>query len=206
MSIHCNLTNRSYLKLILSAACVVLLYGCAGTDFVRQGAESISLGKTTQAEIMKKMGKPYRSGTIDKNGKSFPFHAYSYANTTGEPLYKGVVPARTQSFTFDKDVLVGNEFIRSFKADGTDFDETKVAQIEKGKSTKANVIQVFGQPGGEYIYPLVAKENERALVYQFMQAKGNAFNMRFYQKSLIVTYDASEVISNVEYTASGTKE
>ena len=54
------------------AVLVLLLVatGCAGRDFVRTPAESLALGKTTEAEIRQRHGSPYREGTVMKNGET----------------------------------------------------------------------------------------------------------------------------------------
>lgn len=188
------------------AVVVFVLSGCAGSDFVRPETSSFVLGKTTQQEISQKMGKPYRTGTMEKNGKTLQSSSYAYANVGGEAQHSGVTAARSQGFYFLNGTLVGTEFSSSFKTDGTDFDESKVAQIQKGKSTKADVIRIFGQPGGEYIAPLIANQTDRALVYLYSQTKGSAFNLRFYMKNLVVPYNESGVVTDVQYTAQGNKD
>jgi hypothetical protein len=59
--------------------------------------------------------------------------------------------------------------------------------------------------GGEFVYPLVESANEKAKVYLFSQAKGSAFSMKFYQKLLILTHDENGIVTEVNYTSSGTK-
>jgi hypothetical protein len=183
-----------------------LLFGCAGTNFVRPQLDSMALGKTTQQELVQSMGKPFRTGTVIKNGTTLETANYAYATVGGAPLYDGVTPARSQGFYYLNNVLVGTEFTSSFKEDGTDFDESKIPSIVKGKTTKADVIQMFGQPGGNYIPPLIKDPNGRALVYLYSQTKGSAFNLRFYVKTLIVSYDTAGVVTDVEYTAQGKKD
>ena len=48
-------------------------------------------------------------------------------------------------FYFFDEVLVGHEFLSSWAEDHTDFDEKKVSTIVKGKTTRAEVIQLLGQ-------------------------------------------------------------
>jgi hypothetical protein len=198
--------NNSGRKLAAVSVMALALSGCAGTNFVRPEPSSFVLGKTTQQEISERMGKPYRTGTMEKNGKTLQSASYAYANVGGETLYPGVTAARSQGFYFLSGTVVGTEFSSSFKADGTDFDETKVAFIEKGKSTKADVVQLFGPAGGDFMAPLIANPNDRALVYLYSQTKGSAFNLRFYLKSLVVSYNESGVVTDVQYTAQGNKE
>lgn len=69
----------------------------------------------------------------------------------------------------------------------------------------AEVVTLLGPPNGKGIYPFIKKSDETAYVYSYSHAKGNAFNMQFYSKSLIVSFDAAGVVSDVEYTSSGEK-
>jgi outer membrane protein assembly factor BamE (lipoprotein component of BamABCDE complex) len=206
MNLGCESNNKSGWGAAIVAVAALALSGCAGTNFVRPEPSSFVLGQTTQQEISQKMGKPYRTGTVEKNGKTLQSASYAYANVGGEALYSGITAARSQGFYFLNSTLVGTEFSSSFKTDATDFDETKVAQIEKGKSTKANVIQLFGPPGGDFMAPLTANAADRALVYLYSQTRGSAFNLRFYTKSLVVAYNETGVVTDVQYTAQGTKD
>lgn len=196
----------------VSSLCVVVilaasgLSGCAGTDFVRMEPQSFELGKTTRQQITQKLGEPYQVGTVQKNGKTLQTVSYGYANVGSEPLYEGVTASRSQGFYFLNGTLVGTEFTSSFKSDGTDFDATKIKLIEKGKSTKADVLKLFGAAGGEYMTPLVANPDDRALVYLYAQTRGTSFNLRFYQKLLVVSYNPSGIVTDVEYTAQGIKD
>lgn len=190
----------------LLAAAILALTACAGTNFVRPDTDSFVLGKTTKQEIMQRMGKPYQTGTLEKNGKTIQTASYAYATSGGTAIHNGVTPSRSQGFYFLDGILVGTEFTSSFKSDGTDFDETKLAQIEKGKSAKEDVIRLFGPPGGNFIAPLTADPADGALVYLYHQTKGSAFNLRFYNKSLVVSYDSSGLIIDIQYIAQGNKD
>jgi outer membrane protein assembly factor BamE (lipoprotein component of BamABCDE complex) len=200
-----GLGRRNSLAGLGLAAAILVLTACAGVDFVRPAPDSFTLGKTTEQEVLQRMGKPYQTGTMEKNGKTTQFASYAYASVGGEALYEGVTPARAQAFYFLDGILVGTEFSSSFKSDGTDFDETRLSQIKKGKSTRADVIRVFGQPGGNYIFPLTNDPSNNALVYTYTQTKGSAFSLRFYQKTLVVSYGKSGVVADIQYTAQGNK-
>jgi hypothetical protein len=204
MSRGVGFKKKSYGLAIIALA--LALSGCAGSNFVRPDPTSWVLGKTTQQEISQRMGKPYRTGALEKNGKTLQSASYAYANVGGETLHSGVTAARSQGFFFLNGTLVGTEFSSSFKTDATDFDETKSSLLEKGKSTRADVIQLFGPAGGEYIAPLTADPNDRALVYVYSQTKGSAFNLRFYMKTLVVAYNQQGMVTDVQYTAQGTKD
>jgi hypothetical protein len=195
--------KRGWIGLV---AAVLALTGCAGADFVRMESSALVLGKTSQQEILQRMGEPFRTGAMEKNGKTMQAVSYAYASAGGEALYAGVTPARSQGFYFLDGTLVGAEFSSSFKVDGTDFDETRLARIEKGKSTKADVIRLLGAAGGGYMTPMTNNPDDSALVYLYSQTKGSAFNLRFYVKTLIVSYDQSGVVTDVQYSAQGNKD
>lgn len=191
---------------IASALALAMLSGCAGTNFTRPDPSAFTPGVTTQQDVLKAMGKPYRTGTATKNDRTYQTASYAYAHVGSKALYEGVTPARALGFYYLDGRLVGKEFSSSFRDDATEFDESKVAQIEKGRSTRDDVIRLFGPAGGEYIHPIVRNPNDRALVYLYSQTRGGPFNLRFYQKLLVVSYNEAGIVTDSEYTAMGTKE
>lgn len=195
-------------SLIVKCAVISLgfiLTGCAGTNFVRVSDDALVLGQTTSEQITARLGAPYREGTVTKNEQLIKTASYAYANTGGEASAEGVVAARSQGFYFFNNKVVGYEFTSSWKEDSTNFDSDKVSQIKKGESTRSDVVRLLGNPGGKYIYPVIPNSGEEAVNYLYNQTKGSAFNLKFYQKSLIVTFNKQGIVSNVEFTESGQK-
>jgi len=192
------------IKILAVLGLFSLLAACAGTDFVRPADSTYSLGSTTKQQILEKQGKPYRQGQVTKNNEALESFSYAYAATGGDALYSGVVSARSLGFYFSNNILVGKEFVSSFKSDASDFDESKMKAITKGVSTKEQVIALLGNPSGSYIYPLIKNKEDTAMVYQYTQAKGTAFNMKFYQKLLVISFN-NNVVTDIEYTSSGEK-
>lgn len=176
--------------------------GCAGRDFVRPQADSLVLGKTTEGEIRERFGEPYREGTVIKNGETLKTLSYAYA-TGGSSLAGGVTPSRAQGFYLRNGVLVGHEFTSSFDEDKTDFDAAKVPSIKKGEATEAAVVSLLGKPQGAYVYPLIKRNDGRAMVYLYQQTRGSAFNLKFYNQLLVVTLDGRGIVDDVELTSSG---
>jgi hypothetical protein len=149
------------------------------------------------------MGPPRQVGELLKNEQKIKAAQYVYATVGGESLYPDVVPTRVMVFSTFNDVLVGQEFVSSFKVDATEFDEAKLQNIVKGKTTRAEVEALLGKPSGEVMYPIIKKVGEKAYVYGYSQAKGTVFNMKFYAKTLVVSLDPAGVVSDVEYSSSG---
>jgi len=116
-----------------------------------------------------------------------------------------LVPTRGQGFYFLDDKLTGYDFSSSWKEDQTNFDGAKVPEIKKGVSTRPEVLKLMGRPGGQYAYPMIPNQNEQADVYLYAETRGGPFNVKFYQKMLVVTYDQRGVVSNVDYQEVGQK-
>ena len=118
-------------------------------------------------------------------------------------MFGGVTPARALGFYFLKNILVGHEFTSSYSGDNTYFEDSKVNQIKKETATRSQVIQIMGKDYGEYIYPLIKEKDENALVYMYSQAKGSAFNLKFYLKVLIVSFDKNDIVTDINFSSSG---
>jgi hypothetical protein len=182
---------------VLSLAAALL--GCAGKDFVRPSTDALKLGQTTHAQVVQQFGQPRREGTVLKNDKTLKVLSYAYASIGGEALHSGVVAARGMTYYFYNDVLVGYGFISSWKEDNTDFDEKKVEMIVKGRSSRADVVALMGKPSGYYVYPMIKTEPSEAIVYNYVEAR---LDHTAHRKSLAVSFDSNDVVTEVEYIAS----
>jgi hypothetical protein len=194
---------NQYAKGLAAAALCAALAGCAGTDFVRPNTDDLKNGQTTRAQLIARMGPPRNEGSVLKNEQTIRTATYAYASVGGQPLRDGVTPARAAGFYFFNDTLVGHEFISSWKEDHTDFDETRVKDIVKGKTTRAQVTQLLGKPAGAYVYPMIKSRTGDAAVYALVETSGSAFIIRFYRKVLIVSFDTAGIVEDVEFTSSG---
>ena len=194
-------SNRGYIVFALAW----MLCSCAGTDFVRPDPASLKNWETTYTQAVQRFGKPFREGTVVKNDQTIKALSYAYASAGGKPLHDGAIAARALGLYFYNDVLVGNEFVSSWSEDNTDFDESKVGQITKGKTTRAELVQLLGKPSGYYIYPMIKSKDADAAVYAFSEVQGSMFNRKTFRKTLAVTVDAKGVVSDVEFSSSGSK-
>ncbi|MCL2591640.1 MAG: hypothetical protein FWD67_12430 [Betaproteobacteria bacterium] len=190
----------------LVAVMVSLLAGCAGKDFVRPSSDTFRLGQTTYAQVLQQMGEPRKSGEVLKNDKNVKTATYVYASTGGEPLEEGVIPARALSYYFYNDILVGQEFLSSFKSDSSNFDESKISAISKEKTTRGEVIQLLGKPTATFVYPMIKQTSGDALGYTYNTTRGGAFSgFKFFTKSLRITFDDKDLVSEIDYASSGNK-
>jgi len=192
-------------SLLASTAMMLLLAGCAGTDFKRPDASVLKVGTSTIGDVIRVMGPAKQTGEVLKNSCRIRQSTYVYATAIGTALYGGVTPARVVTFSTYNDLLVGEQFVSSFKEDGTDFDDSKASAIVKGKTTKSEVIAALGSPSGEAVYPLVKNKGDSAILYAYMQVKTSPFKVKAYQKSLTVSIGANDVVSDIEFLEAGDK-
>ncbi|MEQ1560648.1 MAG: hypothetical protein ABL933_17135 [Methyloglobulus sp.] len=184
-----------------------ILVGCAGKDFVRPSSDTFQLGQTGYSQVIQQMGEPKNVGEVIKNEKNVKSITYVYASVGGESLEEGVIPARALTYYFYNDTLVGQVFLSSFKSDNSNFDISKIEKIKKGKSTRMDVIQIFGKPTASLIPPMVKATSGKAIGYNYAATRGGAFRQpRSYIKTLQISFDDKDLVSDAEFTSSGEKE
>jgi len=193
------------IKNILFISLSIFLVSCAGTSQVRTPDDAIALGRTTIEQITARLGPPGRVGTVIKNDREITSIIYFFG-TSGEgsdnPEAAGA--SRFKTFYFFDNKLVGYEFASSWKEDSTNFDSREVAKIKIGGSTKNDVVRLFGNPGGQYIYPIIPNKAEEAVNYfYYIIKKSGSLEFKPYRKLLVITFNKEGVITNVEYDESG---
>lgn len=194
---------KTHLLAAILAATLIGVTGCAGSNFTRPAEGELTVGKATKAEVAGRMGDPMQTGELLKNDRKLAQVRYAYAAAGGESAYPGVTPARSMAFTFFNDTLTSKQFVSSFKSDSTDFDAAKSQSITKGKTTKQEVISLLGKPSGEAVYPFIKSAGDQAYIYSYVQAKGSVFNMKFYSKVLVISFDDRNIVTDVEFSSSG---
>jgi hypothetical protein len=179
-------------------------------DFVRPSQDALKFGQSTYGQVISLMGQPTKVSEAKLNGKTVKIITYFYSATGGEPLEAGVIPARGLSYFFiadsffnNSDPLVGQQYYSSFKSDNSNFDETKISSILKGKSTQAEVIQQLGTPSASFIAPMVDKPFAEAIEYRYQATRGET--SKLFSKVLRIAFDDKGIASDVEYTSSGNK-
>jgi len=192
---------RSLLAVLLISG----LLGCAGKEFTRPDASALRNGETTYAQVVEKFGKPFAEGTVIRNGRTVRNATYVHSESAGKAARDGIVPSRSLSLYFFNDVLVGHEYLSSWASDSTDFDEGQRKYIEKGRTTEAEMVQMFGKPSGYEIYPMIASKADHAAVYAYAELESGAFSRRAFRKVLVVSLDAAGIVTEFDYTSVGPK-
>lgn len=193
-------------------------------DFVRPSPDKLKLGQSTYGQVVELMGNPSKSRSeANSDGTKVKIITYSYVPAKGgATLESGVLPVRelsyfflipiggdggfTSSYTSNRYKLVGQQLSSSFKSDNSNFDETKMSGIVKGRTTQAEVIQLLGMPSASFIAPMVkeASGEVEAIEYNYQVARGaTSSDAKAFSKALRIAFDDKGLASDIRYTSSG---
>lgn len=181
----------------------LLLAGCAiGRNFARPDSDMLRLGQSPYAELVQKLGPPYKERFVQYNDQRVREVEYTYVTTYDRdpPYTAGGIPGRTLWLYFADDVLVGHLFSSSWRSDHTDFDTAKAPLIVEGKSTREQVIAMLGRPAGHSIYPMAAEPGGESLRYFFKELWYEKYGNRSHQvnKWLVVNIDSHGIVQRRE--------
>jgi hypothetical protein len=174
------------------------LASCVGSNFVRPDDSTFKLGTTTYAEVIARMGSPTKTSEfiVPTTGKRVKEVRYGYATFEA-------VRMRIQLYYFYNDVLVGREFTSNFPEDSSDWNERKVDNLVRGKTTRAEVIRMLGRPSGARIWPATANTSGEAITYYHVyytrkHTWGGRKQLR-HTKDLVITFDTNDQILVFNY-------
>lgn len=193
------------LRNLVALALTLLLTSCAGRDFSRPEPDSLRLGQTTRSQILERYGDPANDSTSTSSGVTITTLTYSYASVPGKAhrhYLDNPVAVRAVVFQFAGDLLVGYNYSSSWADDHTDFNESKHSDFVKGSTTRAQVIQLLGNPGGTCIYPIIDERTGTGLIYHYFESSGSGRLHKTYSKSLLIAFDQRGVLSDVKYDSS----
>jgi hypothetical protein len=181
-------------RVALIGVLALILGACTdGKEFALPAQGVLVLGQTTPDEIIAGMGQPAQRATTTTAEASDTspaadsvftpareagrYERFAYFNgdklaINAQGVYMELFQhaiRRTRSFscTFWNGKLVQYASSSSFPADKTDFDDSKIASLVRGKSTGDDVLALFGKPTGGAIYPIISRPDGAALVYLF---------------------------------------
>ena len=176
------------LAAVLAGACLL------GADFGRPDPASFTLGQTTEAEIRARFGKPAGETAARVGGKLVTTLRYAYAEARSI-----AVPVRTMSYAFHEGRLVGFDYMSSFAADQTAFDELALKRIKRGETTRTETLDLVGKPTGQFVYPsfYATAPGRRADVYSHSRSEklSAGVTLETTTKVLTITFDTSLVIT-----------
>lgn len=192
-------------KYLVSILFVSFFTACTlGPKFVAPESDSFEFGETTYEEILAKFGKPNSQELVRKNKHLIKIVYYSCQ--TGSIANAGwkedIMAQRFLKLSFKDNKLIGHTVSSSYKDDATNFDVNKIDDIEKGETTRNQVIKLMGPRYGELMYPLTDEQDERAILYYYREHSGSVTSgWEIYQRLLIVTYNANNsIVTNVDFS------
>lgn len=184
---------RKWICLVALGCLLAAMTACsAGRDFARPDAGTLELGKTTEQQIRDRFGEPRSGRSVTINDKHVKLLTYNYAEAYP---YVQKVPTRTMSYAFHEDRLVEHLFISSFDGDKTNFDDSMMGQVVRGKTTRAQVLELLGRPAGMAIHPVVKETDQLAYTYNYVRVDRPPFQrVTITRKQAMIIFDAQGLV------------
>jgi hypothetical protein len=223
---------REARRVALIACLAVALAACVsrGKDFNRPDPAALVLGQTTLAEATVRFGSPTSrivrrslnpAPVQESAGSPFPISTparvagtiealfYSYTTVAMPGVVVGPISSQHKHLflAFWNERLVMYSFTSSFTKDAASFDANRAQAFVRGRTTRADVVQVFGPPTGEAIYPFVKDEGTRLLLYQEVSSQASGATPATTEtvtrrKTLRFLFDASDrLIDSTQQTS-----
>lgn len=198
-----------YLGLTAIAALTVALSGCSttfGVPFDGAALRQLTPGVSTKSDLVAKVGPQVRPEVVtmkkDLAGTDLPnpliveHTSYYFTDKAAPSISPDVNPSRIGFVDIVDSSVVFSNYSSSFAADSTDFDESKVSQVVKGKSTEQDVIAIFGQPSGRAIYPYAKEPGGSRISY--LNISYNKTTNKIRSKAYVVYLDKQRVVSDFD--------
>ncbi len=190
------------MKLIYAFMVMLLLTACGGKNFIRPDSQSLIVGTTSYADVVKQLGEPIRKGTLTKNDLIVQNISYSYAEAVP---FSTILSSRAMVFYFHDGLLVGYDYASSFSGEkqAAAIDDEKVAQIKKGDK-KEKAIALLGTPSGEFIFPMTAPKGTSSVMYSFISTSRVPFigGVKVTKKVVTITVGPNGLITDISTSES----
>lgn len=193
---------KKIIILVLTFIIVIGLSACGGKNFIRPDSQSLVVGSTSYADVVKQLGEPLRKGTLTKNELTVQNISYSYAEAIP---FSTSLSSRAMVFYFYDGLLVGYDYASSFSGEkqAAAIDDEKVSQLKKGDK-KEKVLALLGSPSGEFIFPMVVPKGNLSVMYSFISTSRTPFvgGIKVTKKVVTITIGPNGLITDISSSES----
>jgi len=193
---------------ILTAfALSIVVAGCAtyGQDFEGSRIKDIQIDKTTRTEVEQMLGQPFQKQNPPAEYSLYKAVVQYLYNYSSASLFTATEAKALVVVFNDKDVAIAKTYVEGVKVlvkevstsaitVGSQFDSTRVKDIQNGKTTRAQIESWFGAPTTKTEPPPELKQKGVVLVYTYVHAHGGK------SKSLVVFLDGKDVVFSSGYS------
>ena len=110
---------------------------------------------------------------------------YQYLDRSSTLIGGGSPSQKLIGFDFWNQTLVAYNYISNFAGDSSDFDDSKMSVLAKGRTTKNETIDLLGPPTGRAVYPALPDRRGEKFIYQYVEIRARQ-NQRFIKRLEIV--------------------
>jgi len=209
--------------ILASIVTFIAVSACTTTterQFERPTATTLKIGQTTRAQAVALYGESRTQSSFSLPITTSSPTAFDAADETGivavasysyiisrapilgdnpDTVDPKVTPARTMTLYYWNDRVAGFRGSSTFREDKTEFDESKINLIEKGKTSVTQLTALIGKPSGQMAYPLVRNKGNEKLIYSYSSFKRDT--RVFQMKTLEVLTNAQNVVIDYKFAS-----
>lgn len=196
-------TGKSLLTVVAVMALMIVLTGCAsfGHQFNYQAAAGLELGQTRISEYKQIFGRePESSGAFKTTGGIVTVTGYSYSSANA-----GTVRVRRLVLEFKNGLLNAYNYASSFEDNKTELPSDQINRIQKGVSTKTDVLSVLGKPHGQgncpsFIFKFPCRDGKEVWKWGAaaqMNTFAAAAGAHPQSKNVFVSFGADDIVTKV---------
>jgi hypothetical protein len=200
------LTRGSLVRFAPLFLAVIFLAGCVSTegrDFKSPDLKLLMVGGTSPTDVRTLYGEPF-SQSINSGPSQLPpvlKTPNNIALLTGSResiryYYKRGLNSKSFTLLFVDGKLADYAVHGNFPELSTDFDETKVPLLIKGKTQKSEVIALLGLPSGVSVFPAISERNETMFHYSYSEP---TLPSRLSYKRLDVRFDSNDTLLDFNF-------
>ena len=185
---------------------MIFLAGCVpteGRDFKSPDLKLLMAAGTSPSEVRALYGEPF-SQSINSGhsqlppGLKTPDNIALLTGSRENIRYRYQRGLNSKSFTllFVDGKLADYAVHGNFPDLSTDFDETKVPLLVKGKTKKSEVIALLGPPSGVSVFPAISERNETVFHYSYSEPTPPS---RVSDKHLDARFDSNDTLLDFNF-------
>ena len=143
--------KRILVGMVTTGIVVLMFMACSAPSNISKSAvDQFTLGKTTMDEVKGAYGTQDLIHELSTPETGLTKISYAYRDPSDNACQPDVYAIQQVDFFFKKKLLYGVQYMSSTALDCTKFDDSKVSDIQVGKTTKADIKAWFGSPDGKF--------------------------------------------------------
>jgi len=177
---------------MLTIGTIALMFvACSAPSHISKSAvDRFTLGETTMDEVKSIFGTQDLIRETHTPETGFTKISYAYRDASDYACQPDVYAIRQVDFFFREKILHGVQYMSSTAVDCTKFDDSKVSDIQVGKTTKTEIKDWFGTPHGKFL------TDGPESIWRYLYVQKRLYKDEYDHQMLDVFFDENGVVDD----------